>query len=75
MVKQAKWLAMFVFISASIGIMLLMTNTDYYFGETVLIGGIAWNWSTLFTVMMTVAVFPIMYLVLDRELKRLKRKR
>ena len=72
---KTKWIALLTFVGVSVGLMLLMTNTDYYMGDTVMIGAVAWNWSTLFTVMMTVAVFPVVYLILDREFKRLKRKR
>lgn len=72
---RAKAIALLLFVSTSIGLMLLMTNADYYLGDTVVIAGIAWNWSTLATVMMTVAVFPFMYLILDRQLKRMKRKK
>ncbi len=70
---EKTFMAFIGFILVSVSLMLLATNVEYYLGDTVIIMGVAWNWSTLVTIMLTVSVFPFAYLFLNRSVKRLKK--
>lgn len=72
--KESKLPAIIFFIFVSIGLMLVATNIEYYLGETVVIMGVAWNWSTLITIMLTMSFIPMAYFFLKSQFGQIKRK-
>ena len=71
--KESKTAAIMLFLIASVGLMLLATNVEHYLGETVIIMGVAWNWSTLITIMLTMSIFPFAYVFLKQQFKKIKK--
>jgi len=72
--KTSKMEAIIWFVLGGIGLMLLATNIDYYLGDTIVISGIAWNWSTLITIMLSMSLVPIVYFYMKTHIKKIRKK-
>lgn len=69
-----KIVAVLLIIMASFWLMILSTNIDYYLGDTIVIGGVAMNWSTMITIMISISALPFVYVYLKSQMKKIKKK-